>query len=812
MTESLKDEGEWKEEFKEVLDSLESGGDFCVAKSVTPPCLHPKIRLDGMAVADKDDESNEDERLAFPLTQSQAKQIKAFAEKAPFGKGMQTVVDEEVRKAWQVDSSKVIFDDQDEWNDFLESVVQDCAGCLGIKPDVRASVEANLYKLLLYEPGGHFKKHKDTEKEPGMFGTLVIQLPAKYTGGALLIEHCGDKKKIDFSSKSQDVFFVTAFFADCEHELQEVTSGWRLCLVYNLVMKSQGGQSSVALPCAEELTAHASTLRNLARQWNHEDSGISQDVLGYVLEHQYTETNLRFANLKGRDRAVVDTLRNARDSNGRPLFVVCLLLLQKWESGSAEDDGDNYYYHRRDRDNATYTMEEVHETTTSTCLWIGPNDEEMDEFNLDFDLQEALLADESLEDLFGEDPDREEAEGFTGNAGPTLEYWYYRGAVAFWPNSKNLDVSTKAGLPFLASSMSSVESSLVPAFAASVVSLLEQKKGSIDGDILTALLAAKDVNLMQRAFETIAWIKDKALATEMVEAMKTFQDSNLNSTALAVLERASSFKSSSTRAQGIDTAIVFLGLLAPNSLEPLIGEARETIIRGAMSDLQSFLTSTKQCKTLAPLAFHSPSLGTFVDAIINNANATNAAIASSVLAELMNMDDFATNAEVLRLAKHRSAQLVEATKSGMPAFTWRQPNARITGSSSSATPAVLSFLQSDAESQTFYGFDGIDHARRFSFKYFGNGRESGYSASAIPGGRGRDAYVTITKTSHMYDTITKKYKAQKMELEKILSGFGFDAPVPTGRRRSAEALAAAEAAPKKSKTSGGGGPDDPVEL
>jgi hypothetical protein len=35
------------------------------------------------------------------------------------------------------------------------------------------SVKSQLYKLLVYGPGGHFKPHRDTEKEAGMFGTLV---------------------------------------------------------------------------------------------------------------------------------------------------------------------------------------------------------------------------------------------------------------------------------------------------------------------------------------------------------------------------------------------------------------------------------------------------------------------------------------------------------------------------------------------------------------------------------------------------------------------------------------------------------------
>ena len=59
-------------------------------------------------------------------------------------------------------------------------------------------VEARLYKMVLYEDGGFFKAHKDTEKEPGMFATLVVQLPAKHDEGKLVVRHRGKVQCNDF--------------------------------------------------------------------------------------------------------------------------------------------------------------------------------------------------------------------------------------------------------------------------------------------------------------------------------------------------------------------------------------------------------------------------------------------------------------------------------------------------------------------------------------------------------------------------------------------------------------------------------------
>lgn len=44
-------------------------------------------------------------------------------------------------------------------------------------------VVPQLYKLLLYEPGCFFTPHRDTEKNDGMFATLVLVLPSAHSGG-----------------------------------------------------------------------------------------------------------------------------------------------------------------------------------------------------------------------------------------------------------------------------------------------------------------------------------------------------------------------------------------------------------------------------------------------------------------------------------------------------------------------------------------------------------------------------------------------------------------------------------------------------
>lgn len=92
------------------------------------------------------------------------------------------------------------------------------------------------YKLLIYEPGGHFKLHQDTEKEPGMFATLIVQLPSAFQGGALVVHNQGRVNRHEFAEGSEFCVKYAAHYADCEHALEEVTSGHRLAVVYSLCL------------------------------------------------------------------------------------------------------------------------------------------------------------------------------------------------------------------------------------------------------------------------------------------------------------------------------------------------------------------------------------------------------------------------------------------------------------------------------------------------------------------------------------------------------------------------------------------------
>lgn len=91
-----------------------------------------------------------------------------------------------------------------------------------------------------------------------MVATLVITLPSAHEGGELVVRHEGQEATIDLAAKSKFETQFAAFYADCEHEIRPVTSGFRLALVYNLTLEKS--KTTITAPTSGEHIAAAASL------------------------------------------------------------------------------------------------------------------------------------------------------------------------------------------------------------------------------------------------------------------------------------------------------------------------------------------------------------------------------------------------------------------------------------------------------------------------------------------------------------------------------------------------------------------------
>lgn len=175
--------------------------------------------------------------VPLPLSDHDAKAIAANSTLAPFGMKDQTVVDTTVRNTSEINASEFEFRNP-AWQPFFKQITKRAIEGLGV--DAEKTVEAQSYKLLLYEEGAFFKAHKDSEKVPGMFASLIICLPScsKYTGGDVHLTHGSEKRVLNTSKFSGYDLSALAWYSDVKHEIKPVTSGYRLVLAFNLIANS----------------------------------------------------------------------------------------------------------------------------------------------------------------------------------------------------------------------------------------------------------------------------------------------------------------------------------------------------------------------------------------------------------------------------------------------------------------------------------------------------------------------------------------------------------------------------------------------
>jgi predicted 2-oxoglutarate/Fe(II)-dependent dioxygenase YbiX len=428
------------QELADILGGVKRPGDYFVAGRAE--FLAPRLEVEGVGA------------VALPLLPVQAKQLIKAATRAPYGRGSDTFVDTKVRRTWQIEADRVRIGGK-HWGQTLDGIVARAAEGLG----VAEPVTVQLYKLLIYDKGSFFVSHRDTEKAPGMFATLVVALPSQSEGGELIVRHKDREARLDLRCDEPSELAFVAFYADCVHEVLPVTRGCRATLVFNLVRKGKG-----AAPQPPAYEAEAAQVADLLSAWTEAKARPNQatdDIDGvgdmegslqklvYPLEHAYTPAELAFDKLKGADAAVARLLRAAAPRAGCDLH---LSLLTVWESGSAQYNGSYRRRYRRswhDEDNDEdgddhdeFEVVEVLDGDKTLSDWRRPDGELTTLGKLPI-MDSEVSPPDALDDM---EPDEEHFREATGNEGASFERTYARAALVLWPTTRILVVLNQAGL------------------------------------------------------------------------------------------------------------------------------------------------------------------------------------------------------------------------------------------------------------------------------------------------------------------------------------------------------------------------------
>lgn len=409
----------------EILRTIRCDGDYYASGSteISPP----NLEVEGVGL------------ISLPFQQAQLEQLIARAERAPFGRGEHTVIDTDVRRTWQIGAEHLHFGGRN-WPATLARIVASASAGLGVADPV----SAQLYKLLIYDAGSFFVEHRDTEKTPGMFATLVIVLPSVYRGGELRIRHGEREVRLDLCcADPSDAAFV-AFYADCVHEVLPITSGTRLTLVYNLI---RSGKAEPASP--PQYLPEQAQLVTLLKRWMADQDGQAGDApvkLVYPLEHAYSAAELGFDTLKNADAALAKVLVAAAAQAGCEIHLGQVSIE---ESGAAEYSGDyrrgRYRYdddEDEDEDEDDFEVVEINERSASIAEWRRPDGSATSLGALPL-IDEELCPPDAFDD---EDPDEQHFHEATGNEGASFERTYRRAALVLWPRARQLAVVNQGGL------------------------------------------------------------------------------------------------------------------------------------------------------------------------------------------------------------------------------------------------------------------------------------------------------------------------------------------------------------------------------
>ena len=776
------------------------------------PCL-PGLDVEGAGV------------LPLPLNEETAYKLAGVAVQAPHGRGTETVVDTAVRNTLQVDADLVTLRNP-QWDDALDKQVAIVAEELGVN---KSSVRAELYKLLLYEPGSFFKRHKDTEKADGMFGTLVIQLPSVFTGGTFEVCHAG-KEKVYTMGAGDDAAYgchYVAHYADCDHEIKPVETGYRLALVYSLCYVGKGETPS-ASALGGILSEIAAAMRSLPKD---------ETMLVLNMEHEYTTASLaRYGVncLKGADKAKYKVL-NAASEDAYTFVVACA---ERVDS----EMGDGGYYggfdvHDTEKGDPHFTEVFNADGTTGSAA--------IKKLRIDWESVEeggaVLCSQEEVEEMWG-DGDEGEVE-YTGNEGASRETTYQCCVLLAYRKDAELELLMGADLRAV---VRDVANRRDPAELTRVVEYMKKHGANylqlddfrmLIRSLITAFAKPGEANVVEMIRVVLSHANglDASLVDELVDAVRHCGWGALGSAIAGFFQRMGKSEkyATSTIEKRAELAL---------KLVPQIGSDVMSLMREVGSDLIAALESKatqpssdygysnygyghhrvpkdradvlsattlkvffRACKPedLARFAkwaekAEEPALKRAVDSLPAE-GAEGGEGAAQVRKRIIARQREAK----LAVLEKRRAKLEHETRNGEPAFTWRMPT-----TATALHPQILSYLRGDESgSKSFVVGGGISTARgmcstltgSYHGRYYGayggaNGNASsndearilarGHSVTANPTGQGKSATVTVCKTKAYHAAAVSHYRRMISELadvRKELQALGVGAAGPSSR-------------------------------
>jgi len=155
------------------------------------------------------------------------KKLSKLLQDSKFGKGKSTKLDKEIRDSKEILAKHIKL--TPEFSKEIQIQVDEMA----LRLNHPKQVECHLSKMVIYEEGGHFNAHIDTNHKPNMIFTLSVEIfvNEENEGGILKINNRFEVP----SSTKEDELILALFYHDVLHEVTELTEGTRICLIFDVI-------------------------------------------------------------------------------------------------------------------------------------------------------------------------------------------------------------------------------------------------------------------------------------------------------------------------------------------------------------------------------------------------------------------------------------------------------------------------------------------------------------------------------------------------------------------------------------------------
>lgn len=747
-------------------------------------------------------------QISLPVNQEDLEWLCHQGQNSPFGKGMETVFDANIRRSIELEAQDIELLNP-HWNSALENLLNSVSEQMGID----FQIKAELFKLLVYQEGGHFKFHQDTEKAPGMFATLIIQLPSRCQGGSLVCRFAEKEYHFDFGNKARDSEFsiyYAAHYADVQHQVEKITKGARLVLIYNLIQPIKERQLSA--------NHHEKLLNSAKDMASSIFSLFSQEQHTFLLQHEYTEqslSDLGFLAMKGQDRSLVKSLVSINEH--LPLEQKLYFMISR-VSYSVTSDGYGGHYRDCDEDDMDWEEIESSDPDCEICFDEDGHVIPVGHFSIDWihDLNgkeiDSIAFDRVDDNFWGEGDDY--IEGYMGNYGPTKETTYARHLLAVmpaYPNKPDIsqdpvlqahrvslmaqDLCNYSDCSWLQERFSLALKKVLTQFTAIIAENKASSYWRSDFDkstqavfikLLKTAIVRDDYALCQDLINTarevliehlssefqakniLVLLKDaidhfgwKALAASYIPLLSTLSGNAVLQASIALSEGNSD----------IDMRVKMMDLCAD-------AVCREKKSWGGQCSFQDTILpfAANLCKTEWHASAESKAL--FLDTCLEK-SAKHPSFLSVLIQKLVankesNDKQWLLNPLITSRLKYLEGEFLIVPKE----FTWAMPDAKV------RKAAITAFLRSEAQEVQITGYDGIAMARKdevivehkwilpefymeSNADFLQPRKNYGFSATMQAKGRGKSAYVEIKKDKRYYDLCLKLRELRKREFEKL---------------------------------------------